>query len=279
VVDRWRPQRSQQALVIRLETIEQRLDALDQTLHELRDGTNAAGGLEALREGLATIEKQIGRAGREQFKANTLAEAQAARLDATLEAQRAADTRREADLAALREQNRSAQANARLEVVRALLPTLDGLDEALRSGRRLLPTTDEALYGGPSVAAPANKNPSFVDWLFGRSPAPHQASDSARQQLEMLREGLEAWLVGLAFVRQRLLDTLAAEGVRPMDAEGQTFDPQRHVALEVVPANGLPAGAVAAELRRGYMVGDRVLRHAEVAVTRESEDLKIEDRR
>jgi molecular chaperone GrpE len=284
VVDRWLPARAQQALVIRLETLEQQLDALHQTLRELRDSTDTT-------EALAALEKQIGRAGREQFKANTLAEAQATRLDAALDALRTADTRREADLAALREQSRSAQANARLEVVRAVLPTLDGLDEALRSGRRLLTTTDHrppttddrppaaetqrALYDGPS-AVPATDNgqrttdnrPSFVGWLLGRSRVPQRADDSVRQPDESLREALDAWLVGLTFVRQRLLDTLAAEGVRPMDAEGQPFDPQRHIALEVVPiVNGLPPDTVAAELRRGYMVGERVLRHAEVAVT------------
>jgi molecular chaperone GrpE len=273
VVDRWLPARAQQALVIGLETIEQRLDALDQTLRELRDGTDTT-------EALATLEKQIGRAGREQFKANTLAEAQATRLDAALDALRAADSRREADLAALREQSRSAQASARLEVVRAVLPTLDGLDEALRSGRRLLATTD---HRPPAESHPeqagVNNRPSFVDWLLGRSPVPQRAGDSVRQQDESLREALDAWLVGLTFVRQRLLDTLAAEGVRPMDAEGQPFDPQQHIALEVVPTvNGLPPDTVAAELRRGYMVGERVLRHAEVAVTRD-ERPTTDDRR
>jgi hypothetical protein len=99
VVDRWLPVRSQQALVIRLETIEQRLDALDQTLRSLRDSTDAAARateeLATLREALAALEKQAGRAGREQFKANTLAEAQATRLDSALDMLRAADTRRE----------------------------------------------------------------------------------------------------------------------------------------------------------------------------------------
>ena len=275
VVDRWLPKRSQQALVIRLETIERRLDALDQTLSALRPSIDAAARateeLATLREALAALEKQVGRAGREQFKANTLAEAQATRLDSALDTLRAADTRREVDLATLRDQSRSAQANARLDVVRAVLPTLDGLDEALRSGRRLLATTDDrpSAESEPDLAGGDNQR-SFVDWLLGRPAPPQQTNDRARRQLEESRAALDAWLVGLTFVRQRLLDALAAEGVHPMDAEGQPFDPQRHIALEVVPAdNGLPPGAVAAELRRGYMVGERVLRHAEVAVAQD----------
>jgi molecular chaperone GrpE len=74
-------------------------------------------------------------------------------------------------------------------------------------------------------------------------------------------------------VRQRLLGVLADEGIMPIAAEGQSFDPHLHVALEVVPpSDDLPPGHVAAELRRGYMAGERVLRHAEVAVSGQPPD-------
>ena len=50
------------------------------------------------------------------------------------------------------------------------------------------------------------------------------------------------------------------------------FDPHHHVAVEVVPADEtVSPGTVASELRRGYLVGDRVLRYAEVAVAGETE--------
>jgi molecular chaperone GrpE len=249
--------------VAQLDTLGKRLDALDQGMQALQDdiGANATEELAALREALAALEKQIGRAGREQFKANTLAEAQATRIDAALEALRTADTRREAELAGLREQSRAAQASARLDVVRAVLPALDGLDEALRSGRHLLATAE------PAQAADGDRR-SMLDWLFGRV----ATDNGAHEQPAALREALDAWLVGLTFVRRRLLDVLAAEDVRPIEAEGRPFDPQRHIALEVVPAQGdLLPGTVASEMRRGYMVGERVLRHAEVAVAREAE--------
>ena len=66
-------------------------------------------------------------------------------------------------------------------------------------------------------------------------------------------------------VRRRLLDALAAEGVTLIAAEGQPFDPRRHIAVEVVAA-AAPSGTVMQEIRRGFVVGTRVLRHAEVAV-------------
>jgi molecular chaperone GrpE len=206
----------------------------------------------ALHQALASLEKQINRAGREQLKANSLVEAQAEHFNAALEALRAADARREAEITLLRDQNRAAEAAARLEVVRAILPVIDGLDEALRSGQQLL-----------DRPAPPAVRPGLFGRLRRRAPVP-AAPDRG------LREGMAAWLVGLTFVRQRLLDLLAAEAVVPIEAQGQPFDPQRHVALDVVPAGAtLPPGTVAAELRRGYLVGQRVLRHAEVAVAKE----------
>jgi molecular chaperone GrpE len=88
------------------------------------------------------------------------------------------------------------------------------------------------------------------------------------------QEAYAAWLKGLELVRERLLETLAREGVEPLEAIGQPFDPHCHVALDTVPAQGdvLP-GAVVSELRRGYAVGDRVLRYAEVVVARKPSDL------
>ena len=233
-----------------LARLEARLGASERTLAGLADraGTAApvpaATDVAALAAAVAALEKQIGRAGREQLKANALAEDQGARLAEALDALRAADARREADHAA-------ARAAARLEVVRAILPALDGLDAARCSGQQLL--------ARPVEVAPA---PGFLARLFA-APAP-PAPDVA------LRDDLAAWLTGLDFVRARLLAVLEAEGVRPMEAAGRPFDPHRHVALEVVaPDTAHPPGTVVAELRHGYLVGDRPLRHAEVVVSRD----------
>jgi molecular chaperone GrpE len=232
--------------------------------------------LDAQREALAALEKQIGRAGREQFKANTLTEAQAARLAEALEALRAADERREAELAALRERLRAAQVEARFEVIRAVLPALDGLDEALRAGRTAL---EYRARRGPMNARPRAEQHDVPDAdpssagallrsLLGLPPPP----DEARREAAELRATLASWLEGLAFVRRRLLDALAAEEVRPMDAEGRPFDPRYHIAAEAVTSGELPPGTVTQEIRRGYLAGERVLRHAEVAVTVEERD-------
>jgi molecular chaperone GrpE len=78
---------------------------------------------------LADLEKRVSKLGREQYKANTLAEAQAERLAATLEALQAALERQEA----AREE---AVRKARLDILEALLPVLDSLEAGLKSGGR-----------------------------------------------------------------------------------------------------------------------------------------------
>jgi molecular chaperone GrpE len=220
---------------------------------------------------LLGLEKQVGRAGREQLKTNSIAELQAVQLTAALEQLRAADARRDTELAALREQSRDAQAAARLHVAQTILPALDGLDEALRAGRLLLAT---AWHGGNGQQSDGARSGASEDapggWLRrllgGPPPGP---VESARElsHAAVLRDALDSWLRGLTFVRQRLLDVLAAEDVRPIAAVGQPFDPRQHVAIGVVAATeSQPPGIVAEELRRGYLAGQRVLCHAEVVV-------------
>lgn len=213
--------------------------------------------IEALQAAVAALEKQVGRAGREQLRANALAETQAGRLEAALDALRAAEERREAELAAARAQAQDAVAEARLAVARGFFPTLDGLDEAIRAGHATLAHS----------AQPEPPTTLLLRLLLGA------AEGEGRREADSLGPALEAWLEGLALVRRRLLDALAAEGVTPIPAEGRPFDPRRHIAVEVVAADA-PPGTVVQEIRRGFACGARVLRHAEVAVAGEPQQQK-----
>ena len=67
-------------------------------------------------------------------------------------------------------------------------------------------------------------------------------------------------------IYKQLVDTLKRIGVSPMRAEGQDFDPNLHEAVMREPTSEFPEGAVMEELVRGYMMGDRILRHALVKV-------------
>ena len=232
----------------RLDALNERLDALAQP--SLADSNSPPNDqISALQTGLASVEKQLMRSGREQLKVSAAVEAQQEQLRATLEQLEAADARREDALGELQVRAAERETAARLSVVQRILPAIDGLDEALRAG--------EALLAQPV----AERTRTRLERLLLVS-----ASASSPEE-QRLRDAVRAWLHGLTFVRQRLLDTLRAEQVQPIVALGEPFDPELHIALQAVPASiNTPPGTVVAELRRGYTVGDRVLRHAEVAV-------------
>lgn len=67
-------------------------------------------------------------------------------------------------------------------------------------------------------------------------------------------------------VYKQLVDCLKRIGVSPMRVEGQPFDPNFHDAIMREPTEDHPEGTVIEELRRGYLLGEIVLRHAMVKV-------------
>jgi molecular chaperone GrpE len=73
-------------------------------------------------------------------------------------------------------------------------------------------------------------------------------------------------------VYKSFVDSLKRLGVSPMRPEGQPFDPNYHEALLQEPTSEHPEGTVMEELVRGYLLEDRVLRHAKVKVAAPSMD-------
>jgi molecular chaperone GrpE len=67
-------------------------------------------------------------------------------------------------------------------------------------------------------------------------------------------------------VYKQLVESLKRIGVSPMRSEGKEFDPNLHEAVMREPSSEQPEGTVLEELVRGYMLGERVLRHAMVKV-------------
>jgi molecular chaperone GrpE len=77
-----------------------------------------------------------------------------------------------------------------------------------------------------------------------------------------------AYRKGVELIHAKLQDLLRKYGVRPIDALGADFDPNIHQAViqEVSPDHR--EGEVIGELRRGYMIGERLLRPAMVRVAK-----------
>jgi molecular chaperone GrpE len=71
---------------------------------------------------------------------------------------------------------------------------------------------------------------------------------------------------GVSLVRQQFLSTLDGLGVSRVEPSG-AFDPSRHEAVATVaPPGGVAAGTIVGIVRPGYLIGDDVLRPAQVAV-------------
>ena len=79
----------------------------------------------------------------------------------------------------------------------------------------------------------------------------------------------DAFVQGVALVRQQFLSTLEGLGVSRVDPTGQPFDPSIHEAVATTPvAEGVADGQIVGVVKPGYLIGDEVLRPAMVAVAR-----------
>ncbi len=76
-----------------------------------------------------------------------------------------------------------------------------------------------------------------------------------------------ALVKGVAMVRSQVLDVLRRHGVSPIEALNQPFDPHLHQAVLQQPRADVPPQTVVQVLAPGYMIHDRVLRPASVAVS------------
>ncbi len=71
---------------------------------------------------------------------------------------------------------------------------------------------------------------------------------------------------GVEMIFTSLKDTLSKMGVEEIEAEGQVFDPELHYAVSRVEDETLGENIVASVMQKGYKMGEKVIRHAMVAV-------------
>ena len=76
----------------------------------------------------------------------------------------------------------------------------------------------------------------------------------------------EQYKNGIELVMKQFKDVLKENGVKEIEAVGKQFDPTYHEAVSLVEDSSLGAKIVKEEYRKGYMIGDRVLRHSLVVV-------------
>lgn len=72
---------------------------------------------------------------------------------------------------------------------------------------------------------------------------------------------------GMSLVLKQFQDFLAENGLQPIDAVGQKFDPNLHEAIAHQPSAEVPEEHVISQTRRGYRFRDRLLRPSTVVVS------------
>ncbi len=75
-------------------------------------------------------------------------------------------------------------------------------------------------------------------------------------------------LQGVELVYKNLMSLLEKRGLKPITSVGEEFDPDKHNALMQVDTDKVESGYVADEHVKGYMLNDKVLRHAQVLVAK-----------
>jgi molecular chaperone GrpE len=154
-----------------------------------------------------------------------------------------------------------------------------------------VPASDEA---EPRLAAEQQKAGEYLD-LFQRTQADfmnyrrrmtqEQAEGRIAAQsavlsqllpvLDDLRRALEVvppefaghpWAQGLSLIARRLTTQLEQMGVREVGAPGEQFDPHKHEAIMTKAQADIPEGTILHVARPGYILGERIIRPAQVSV-------------
>lgn len=104
--------------------------------------------------------------------------------------------------------------------------------------------------------------------------------DDLERAVQTLPPGLQSltWVEGVFLIKRKLEIILEAEGLKPIETAGKSFDPLYHEAVTYEDVPGYEDGQIIGEVQRGYMLGDRVIRPALVRVARASSQEKRENR-
>jgi molecular chaperone GrpE len=72
---------------------------------------------------------------------------------------------------------------------------------------------------------------------------------------------------GFGMVYDQFVSAMSGFGLKPVEAQGKPFDPNVHEAIAQQPSADVPEHIVMLQTRRGYMLGERLLRPAQVIVS------------
>ena len=157
------------------------------------------------------------------------------------------------------------EAEARLKQLRSELEASQALaaenEQKFLRCRAEMDNYKKRLERSTTELARANKKALFLKTL-----SVLDNLDRAIQYEDSAREDPESLIKGLRLTYWQLKDLLGGEGVKPIEALGQAFDPRLHEAVDIDVTGQAQPGIVTSELQRGYYYQDDVLRPAKVRV-------------
>lgn len=94
--------------------------------------------------------------------------------------------------------------------------------------------------------------------------------DNFERALEAAKtsDDFESFHQGVEMIYDHLQEVLKKQGVKEIEALGQKFNPNVHEALFQLEGGDLPEDMVVELVQKGYMLNDRLIRPAKVAVTK-----------
>ena len=142
---------------------------------------------------------------------------------------------------------------------RSLRALADAENTRRRSEREVL---DAKKYGSSNL----------VKDLLNVSDNLHRALEAVGEDVKELDETVKNLVVGVQMVEKEMLDVFEKHGVTKLEPVGEKFNHDFHQAMYEVEDTGQPTGTIVELLQPGYVMHDRLLRPAMVAVAKDTSE-------
>jgi len=110
---------------------------------------------------------------------------------------------------------------------------------------------------------------SFARDILGVADNFRRALDAAGPELRTAADAaVVSFVEGVELTEKELLKALEKQGIRKIEPLNEKFDPNLHQAMYEVPDPSVPSGSVVQVIQPGYVIGERILRPAMVAVAK-----------
>ncbi|GLR64054.1 nucleotide exchange factor GrpE [Marinospirillum insulare] len=162
------------------------------------------------------------------------------------------------------------------EEIASLSAQVEGLQQEVASARdQMLRAAAEAQNVRRRAEADVEKAHKFALEKFARELLP--VVDSLEKATEAMAGADESQKEGVEMTLQLYLAAMEKFQIIQLNPLGQTFDPQYHEAMSMVPNPALPSNSVMDVLQKGYTLNNRLLRPAMVVVATGGEPKKIDE--